>query len=59
MFLYWIECYHGLRTTFSEVTTKLLEWNGYEARKVDNRAEYFVLLPYTMHELRNKHVSIG
>ena len=59
MFLYWFECYHGLRTTLSELTTKLLERDGYEARKVDNRAQYFVLLSYTMHELRNQHVSIG
>ena len=27
--------------------------------KVHDRAKYFVLLSYTMHELRNQHVSIG
>ena len=48
----------------------MIEGNGYEARqkskeqtkmqrKVHDPAQSFVLRSYTMHELRNQHVSIG
>ena len=50
-----------------------MEGTGYEARqtskeetkmprfmlKVHDRAQSFVLRSYTLHELRNRHVSIG
>ena len=57
----------------SYISTYFIEGNGYESRKhqrskqrcqdlgwkVHDRAQSFVLRSYTMHELRNQHISIG